>query len=423
MADAAACFISPTHDPALEHLAEELRHLRRSRPMRAWLALGGSVFVGPEGPIDRPPAALRSAAAEALVDQDDWHAVVVDAQPWLLQGRLSPAPVCLGLGLRTPDRASAMAGDLCAAIERVAGEDPLFVARCTTPSLWALLGQLRPLAATTLPLLLSGATGTGKEVLARALHEASGRVGAFVPENCAALPESLLEAELFGARRGAFTGALTHRRGRVLQADGGTLFLDEVADLPLPLQAKLLRVLQEREVRALGSDHSRIVDLRCIAASHQDLAALVARGRFRQDLYYRLAGLEVRLPSLSERPDDLPPLVATLCARAADEGVGPGRWLEPRALAVLAGCTLPGNVRQLDHVLRVAMSLSPGPRITAEQMRRCAVSRRDVEGPEAQMIRRALEQARGVKAAAARRLGWSRQKLYRRLATLGLEQG
>jgi len=271
-------------------------------------------------------------------------------------------------------------------------------------------------------VLLLGETGTGKELFARAIHAGSGRGGPFVAENCAALPEGLLEAELFGVKRGAYTGAERDRRGRIEEAHRGTLFLDEVADLPLALQAKLLRALQEREIRPLGSDRPIRVDLRVVAATHAQLLDRAREGAFRLDLYYRLAGFVCDVPPLRERLPDLPYLCHTLLTRAADEGVGPGRRLTERGLERLGRLSFPGNVRELDNLLRRAATLASGPRIDA-----VSIGEDDAPPPrqnlESRMILQALRMSGGVKAEAARRLGWSRQKLYRRIAALGIGRG
>jgi DNA-binding NtrC family response regulator len=272
-----------------------------------------------------------------------------------------------------------------------------------------------------LSVLLVGETGTGKEVVARAVHEASGRIGRLVAENCAALPDSLLEAELFGARRGAFTGSQDSRRGLLLEADGGTLLLDEIGEMSAHLQAKLLRALQEREVRPLGASRPTRFDARLLAATNRGAGRAGSPYGLRSDLYYRLAAITVELPPLRRRRRDLPWLAATLLARAREEGIGPGRRLGPDGLARLTDHRFPGNVRELDNVLRHAAALSGGPTIGAALIG--AALGNVAEDPwEAQMIRDALDSCGGVKSEAARRLGWTRQKLYRRLDKLGLSE-
>ena len=221
------------------------------------------------------------------------------------------------------------------------------------------------------PILLCGETGAGKEVFARAVHGASPYAsGAFVAINCACLPESLIESELFGYRAGAFTGAQRGgRRGKILQADRGTLFLDEIADMPLELQARLLRVLDERQVTPLGTEQTQPVDFQLISASHQHLPTLVSERRFREDLYYRLAGIELLIPSLRERSDKHELIHDIL----ADEGGG-ATVLLPEAEHALMGYTWPGNVRQLRHVLRTALALADGRPISCTHLTALPVS-------------------------------------------------
>ena len=211
-------------------------------------------------------------------------------------------------------------------------------------------------------VLITGDTGTGKEMAARAIHMASPRRDRpMVAVNCSALPENLLEAELFGHVKGAFTGAQQQRVGRFEQADGGTLFLDEIGELPLELQAKLLRVLQEREFQRLGSSETVKVDVRVIAASNVDLEERVRQGRFREDLYYRLNVVPVRMPALRERPSDIPALVEHFAARICRLEQLPVKRVLADALDALAGYAWPGNVRQLENAVEMAVVLS-GPR-------------------------------------------------------------
>ncbi len=227
------------------------------------------------------------------------------------------------------------------------------------------LDTARRVIARQTPVLLCGETGAGKEVFARAVHGLSPHAGgAFVAVNCASLPETLIESELFGYRAGAFTGAQrSGRRGKILQADRGTLFLDEIADMPLELQARLLRVLDERQVTPLGTEDTYPVDFQLISASHQNLPELVRAGRFREDLYYRLAGIELQLPPLRDRQDKRE-LIHTMLAA---EG-GAGATLSAQAEQLLLAHAWPGNIRQLRHVLRTATALADGRPITAEHL-------------------------------------------------------
>jgi DNA-binding NtrC family response regulator len=232
-----------------------------------------------------------------------------------------------------------------------------------------LARQLRTLtavAASNLPVLILGASGTGKELVARAVHRLGQRPGAYVGVNCGALPETLVEAELFGARRGAFTGATEDRPGLVRASHQGTLFLDEVGELPARAQATLLRVLQEREVLAVGATRAVPVDLRLVSATHRDLQSLVAGQQFRADLLARLAGVTLELPPLRDRLDDFGILLSTLLLRHAPAGAQPAT-VDPAALRLLLRHGWPLNVRELEHALRGALALSPG-RIEVEHL-------------------------------------------------------
>jgi transcriptional regulator with GAF, ATPase, and Fis domain len=211
-------------------------------------------------------------------------------------------------------------------------------------------------------VLVLGETGTGKELVARALHQGSRRRnGTFLAENCAAVPASLLESELFGHKRGSFTGAVADRDGHFVAASGGTLFLDEIGDMPLDMQVKLLRVLENGEVRPVGGNATVKVDVRVVAATHRDLEAMVRRRSFRDDLYYRLAVMRIQLPPLRDRPEDIEALARRFLAVAArDDGAEP-RELTAAALVALKSAPWPGNVRQLENEIRRASVLSKGP--------------------------------------------------------------
>jgi transcriptional regulator of acetoin/glycerol metabolism len=226
--------------------------------------------------------------------------------------------------------------------------------------------QLTRIARAGVPVLVRGETGTGKELVARAVHEASGRRGGFVPVNCGALPRNLIESELFGHRRGAFSGASEERDGLVRRAHGGTLFLDEIAELPEESQVALLRVLQEGEVRPVGASDAVKVDVRVVAATHQDLLARIADGRFRQDLYARLSGFEVTLPPLRDRREDLGSLIAAILPRVAPN---PTRVTLHRAAArLLLRYGWPLNIRELEQALRAAVALVEDGEIRSEHL-------------------------------------------------------
>ena len=228
-------------------------------------------------------------------------------------------------------------------------------------------GRIEKVATSMAPVLILGESGTGKELVARAVHECSHRAsGPFVAVNCGAIPENLIEAEFFGARKGAFTGATQDREGYFQAAKGGTLFLDEIGDLPLAMQAKLLRVIQERRVRPLGGVQEELVDVRLVSATHRDLTALVQSGGFRQDLFYRLNVIGLRTPALRERREDLPQLARALLQRICAESGHAAPELSAGALQWLQACALPGNVRELENLLQRALALSNGQRLEAE---------------------------------------------------------
>jgi two-component system response regulator HydG len=229
-----------------------------------------------------------------------------------------------------------------------------------------VLELMRRAADSTATVLITGESGTGKEVVARAIHAAGARrARRFVGVNCGAIPEALVESELFGHVRGSFTGAVSDKRGLFEEADGGTIFLDEIGELPLLLQVKLTRVLQERVVRRVGATDERKVDVRVIAATHKDLAAAVAGGTFRDDLYYRLNIFPIHLPPLRERRDDIPALAAHLLARHARAGL---EGFEPEALSALVRYDWPGNVRELENAIERALAVSDGPRVPIEAL-------------------------------------------------------
>ncbi len=404
--------------------------LPRNLPRPVPVILAGG-WAGDEDGTPRLPRGLAEAAVLRL-PRGGRHVLRADGREWLVAPVEGPVPALAVAPL--PGNAPgerrrwlrAWLPVLSERLRRRAEADPWFVPLASSPSLGPVVSSLARAAATSLPVLLGGESGTGKEVIAAALHAASGRPGPLVAENCAALPAGLLEAELFGVRRGAFTGAHRDRRGRFLAAHRGTLLLDEIGELPLPLQAKLLRVLEEGSIRALGDDHPRPADVRVIGATRADLPRMVREGGFREDLYWRLAGIEVVLPPLRERRGDLPWLVAALLQRVAAEGLGPGRHLSADALAALESHPFPGNVRELLQVLRRAAILATGPVVSGRTIRE-ALGRDpgeragvDLLAGERERVRKALAEAGGNKSRAARLLGWSRQRLYRRIAALGL---
>jgi DNA-binding NtrC family response regulator len=302
----------------------------------------------------------------------------------------------------------------------------------TSPAYRALLEQVAGVAGSRLPVLITGESGTGKEGVARRIHAAGERAhGPFVALNCAALPESLLEGELFGAVRGAYTGADRDRDGLFRAANGGTLFLDEVGDMPPSMQVKLLRVLQEGTIRPVGSVDERPVEVRVLAATHRNLRGAAQAGTFRADLLYRLAVLEITVPPLRRRLGDLEALVPCLLQRLSATAGVPSCSASPRALRALASHPWPGNVRELESVLARAALRSRGGVLEPEHLElggkeeaeEPSLPSRAGEPLEHAMVRIALEEARGSTTAAAARIGWTRQKLHRRMLALGIGPG
>jgi transcriptional regulator with PAS, ATPase and Fis domain len=275
------------------------------------------------------------------------------------------------------------------------------------------------------PVLLVGESGTGKELLARALHNRGPRAaGPFVAVNCSAIPETLLESELFGYKKGAFTDARDDQRGLFPSAQHGTIFLDEIGDMAPALQGKLLRVLQEKEVHPLGASGPVPTDVRIVTATHRDVSTLVAEGRFREDLLYRINVIEVRVPPLRDRPDDLEPLIGHLLAKHGAALGRPGCSVSPEALAVLRQHRWPGNVRELENVIERALVLGTGTVLTVgdlpEHLRESPSTAGRGGGRRlAEVVRdhivRTLRDVAGNKAAAARVLGLDRKTLYRKL--------
>ncbi|OYY91762.1 MAG: PEP-CTERM-box response regulator transcription factor [Sphingomonas sp. 28-66-16] len=288
------------------------------------------------------------------------------------------------------------------------------------PEMLKVTRTIERVAAADVSVMLLGASGTGKELLARGLHDSSPRRdGAFVAINCAAIPETLLESELFGHEKGAFTGAVKTTEGKIEQAQGGTLFLDEVGDIPLALQVKLLRFLQERVIERIGGRRPIAVDTRIVCATHQDVDAMVADGRLREDLYYRLAEIVVRIPTLAERAGDAGLLARHFLkkyAKAMQSGV---TSLAPDALAAIDGWRWPGNVRELENRMKRAVIMAEGKAISAadldlaEEVDPTPLNLKAVrEIADRQAIRHALARAEGNISNTAKLLGISRPTLY-----------
>jgi two-component system response regulator PilR (NtrC family) len=312
----------------------------------------------------------------------------------------------------------------------------------------AVMEQLRDMIArvarSQAPVHICGESGTGKELVARMIHESGARhEGPFVAVNCGAIPTELMESELFGHKRGSFTGAVADKTGLIQSAEGGTLFLDEVADLPLHMQVKLLRVVQEKTVRPIGAAREESVDVRILSATHKNLADLVAQGLFREDLFYRINVIELRVPALRERSGDIAEIAATILQRLAGRSNAAAPVLSADALQTLQSYPFPGNVRELENVLERAVTLSTGGAITSEHIRLRAGAVAPVAGSltpatgavaagysalgsqlesiERDAIVKALEKTRYNKTAAAKLLGMSFRALRYRIKKLGIE--
>ena len=358
-----------------------------------------------------------------------------------LRGATSSAPEPTAAGepstpAATPAQPDVQRGQLRFDYDEIIGQHPALVLALQT---------VDHIIDTEIPVYIHGESGTGKELFARAVHFNGPRTDApFMALNCAAVPEQLLESELFGHVRGAFTGATADRKGLFEMANGGTLFLDEVADMSTAMQARLLRVLQEGEVRQVGSARTRHVDVRILAASHQDLAALVETGAFRQDVYYRLCAITVAIPTLRERREDIPLLLQTFLSQEATERGAAPPTVDPRVLELLVSLDWPGNVRQLRNVVRTAWALGGGRSITCNEVALAlgqpslaanfvgsagggalaipaAAPPASPEEQEKEAILSALRQTDGNKVQAAKMLGMSRRTLYRKIDRLGIE--
>ncbi|WP_415355584.1 sigma-54-dependent transcriptional regulator [Halioglobus sp. Uisw_031] len=320
----------------------------------------------------------------------------------------------------------------------------------SAPVIQTLRQQISRLARSQAPVHIHGESGSGKEVVARLIHNNGPRAtGAFVAVNCGAIPPELMESELFGHVKGSFTGASQDKEGLFQAASGGTLFLDEVADLPLAMQVKLLRAIQEKTIRPVGASEEQHTDIRLLSATHKDLANEVEIGNFRQDLYYRINVIDVRVPSLRERLEDVPALTKNILTRIGTaHGTAEAR-LENSAVNALNNYTFPGNVRELENILERALALSEGDSITADDLQFASATIRDsassqdgnsersnkayeshdaygdlegyLEDIEREMISRALEQCRWNKTETAKMLGISFRSLRYRQKKLGLD--
>ena len=412
------------------------------------------IVITAYGSTENAVEALKAGAFDYLtkpVDLRQFRGVVASA----LGRQVVAAPVAQRAGrgqpLSPPSHLSA-AGRPHPALQRLSGQ---------TQVMQQVRALVERVARGMAPVMVQGESGTGKELVARAIHEVSARAGQpFIAVNCGAIPEHLLEAEFFGYRKGAFTGANEDRLGYFQAANGGTLFLDEIGDLPLAMQSKLLRAIQERSVRQIGAIHEVPVSARIVSATHKDLALEVQEGRFRQDLFYRLNVIQVRMPALRERIADLPDIVNAVLERIArDAGVQPAPRLTADALSRLGGYAFPGNVRELENLLHRAVALADGEVIdwpdlglsddafiesewhalgglpepaptlgfsVAEAAQPLALVPlpRDLvahlDGVERELLARALAQCRNNRTAAGASLGLSLRQMRYRMARLGI---
>ncbi|HBM9792540.1 TPA: two-component system response regulator GlrR [Escherichia albertii] len=294
-----------------------------------------------------------------------------------------------------------------------------------SPLMLRLLEQARLVAQSDVSVLINGQSGTGKEIFAQAIHNASPRNSKlFIAINCGALPEQLLESELFGHARGAFTGAVSNREGLFQAAEGGTLFLDEIGDMPAPLQVKLLRVLQERKVRPLGSNRDIDIDVRIISATHRDLPKAMARGEFREDLYYRLNVVSLKIPTLAERTEDIPLLANHLLRQAAERHKPFVRAFSTDAMKRLMAAAWPGNVRQLVNVIEQCVALTSSP-VISDALVEQALEGENTALPtfvearnqfELNYLRKLLQITKGNVTHAARMAGRNRTEFYKLLS-------
>jgi len=382
-------------------LVGELRRLRPATPVVLMTAFGS---------IDSAVEAMRAGAIDYVTKPFEPDTVLLKLERALEVRSLEEENTRLR---RAVDRTRQL-GDLT-------GE---------SPAMREIFGMIRKIANSRSSVLVTGESGTGKEVVARTIHYHGNRAGKpFVPINCTAIPEGLLESELFGHVRGAFTGAHASKRGLFEKADGGTLFLDEIGDMSLGLQGKLLRVLQDRQIRQVGGTQWLTVDVRIIAATNKDLAREIEESRFREDLFYRLNVIPIHIPPLRERPEDIPALVEAFVRRHAE---GRRVRVAPEAMARLQGCAWKGNAREIENVVERALALSDAERIGPDDLplalsgsdapaddpgrsiRAAAMRRLPLREVEDQYIEEVLRQVGGNKVQASRILGIDRKTLYRR---------
>jgi two-component system, NtrC family, response regulator PilR len=405
------------------------------------------VVITAHGSAENAVEALKSGAFDYLtkpVDLKQFRNVVAQAVRLSQSNRVATADK----SNLVAQAALSVAPEASALVDSEAGDKALLAIVGPSDIMCQLRARIAKVARSMAPILVSGESGTGKELVARAIHACSHRAdGPFVAVNCSAIPENLLEVEFFGARKGAYTGALADREGFFQAANGGTLFLDEMGDLPQAMQAKLLRAIQERRVRPVGDTQELPVNVRIVSATHRDLAAAVAAGEFRQDLFYRINVIDISLPALRERRQDLPALVTCLLARIATEFGGDVPLVSEHFLLQLQALPLPGNVRELENLLHRAVALSDGHCLTLDDMNQVVAPLTPALAMNAQLVAPAtaiqgstptdlqshlhrqereilvqtLKETGFNRTAAAARLGISLRQIRYRMARLGIE--
>ncbi|WP_397410077.1 sigma-54-dependent transcriptional regulator [Polaromonas sp.] len=378
------------------------------------------VVITAHGSAENAVEALKAGAFDYLtkpVDLKQFRGVVASA----IQGPATPTAIPErsrpGSEEGTTASRAARPADASPTLQRLVGESAV---------MHAVKARIVKVASSMAPVLIQGESGTGKELVARAVHDCSHRAaGPFVAVNCGAIPENLLEAEFFGARKGAYTGSSQDRLGYFQSAKGGTLFLDEIGDLPLAMQSKLLRAIQERVVRPLGSTQEDTVDVRVVSATHKDLAAAVAAGTFRQDLYYRLNVIEISVPPLRERREDLPALCRDLLGRICRESGFHMPDLSGQVLATLQQHPFNGNVRELENLLHRAIALGEGGDLHLESPPAEYVAVPEnlqdfLDGHERNILSKVLQENGFNRTAAAAKLGISLRQIRYRIARLNI---
>ncbi len=379
------------------------------------------VVITAHGSAENAVEALKAGAFDYLtkpVDLKQFRSVVASAIQGARTPVANPAPARNDVDLPGPASASpAKSASAASILQKLVGESEL---------MRAVKSRIVKVSGSMAPILIQGESGTGKELVARAVHGCSHRAtGPFVAVNCSAIPENLLEAEFFGARKGAYTGSAQDRQGYFQAAKNGTLFLDEIGDLPLAMQSKLLRAIQERMVRPLGSPQEDAVDVRIVSATHKDLSAEVKAGTFRQDLYYRLNVIEIGVPALRDRRDDLPALCTALLARICQESGFNMPTLSASAMERLRAHPFNGNVRELENLLHRAVALGEGGELhfdaQPEEFVAVPENLQDfLDLQERNILSKVLEETGFNRTAAATRLGLSLRQIRYRIARLNI---